>query len=487
MYSNMSFSIFTASTADISASEAQDPNQLQSPSRSQSTGFDEDKPIAASGTYNLDYVIADDPIPESNFGSGPSSRAPLTRSLSLQSSELESPGDKSSGGTSDKPIHPQAESFSIGTESAPGTLRKVKKPRPGSLKKKPLSRQNSNPEHSSPKTVSSSSTPEEKKRGKPQPECPLQTQERPSSSPSPSPSPAGTLQRNRIKSRVESPPPLAEEVTASSISSQLQPVLPDPVPEAPTVTDEESPIPPSASYKWDPDNFENIDPFCTGGSKVANSPVLGRKAEFTSVSDTPVAVEEPCASSPAKEQPINIEEQPITKRQPVRLEFDYSEDSGEAPRCTPPPKNLGKKPGAKMPIRKPKLGIKKAPPPQTEQLDNAPVPALSNDIDDIPIPKGSYNFDPSKWDDPNFNPFSSSTGIPSSPHLSSGSYNFDSDSFDDSINPFKSSEKMGNLPPKAASFDKSSNDNENENDNIVELEDHNQNKPAKNKKKPLKS
>ncbi|KTG37353.1 hypothetical protein cypCar_00006930 [Cyprinus carpio] len=476
----------TASTAVISASEAQDPNQLQSPSRSQSIVFDEDKPIAASGTYNLQYLIADDPFPESNFGSGPSSRAPLTRSLSLQSGELESPGDKSSGGTSDKPIHPRAESFNIGTESASGTLRKVKKPRPGSLKKKPLSRQNSNPEHTSLKTVSSSSTPEEKKRGKLQPESPLQTQERASSSPSPSPSPAGTLRRNRIKSRVESPPPLAEEVTASSISSQLQLVLPDPVPEAPTVPDEESPIPPSASYKWDPDNFENIDPFRTGGSKVANSPVLCRKADFTSVSDTPVAVEEPRASSPAKEQPSNIEEQPITKRQPVRLEFDYSEDSGEAPRSTPPPKNLGKKPGAKMPIRKPKLGIKKAPPPQTEQLDNAPVPALSNDIDDIPLPKGSYNFDPNKWDDPNFNPFSTSTGIPNSPGLSKGSYNFDPDSFEGSIDTFKSSKEMGNSPPKAATFDKS-NDNENDNDNMVELEDHNQNKPAKNKKKPLKS
>ncbi|XP_077092961.1 uncharacterized protein tacc2 isoform X6 [Siphateles boraxobius] len=476
----------SASTADISASEAQDP-VLQPASRSQSTVFDEDKPIAASGAYNLEHLIANDPLPESNFGSGPSSRAPLTRSLSLQSGELESPGDKSLGGTSDKPIHPRTESFSTGTESAPGTLRKVKKPRPGSLKKKPLSRQNSNPERSSPKTVSSSSTPEEKKRGKPHPESPLQTPERPSSSPSPSPSPAGTLRRNRIKSRVESPPPLAEEITNASISTQLQPELPDPVAEAPTVPDEESPIPPSASYKWDPDNFENIDPFCTGGSKVANSPVLGRKADFTLVSVTPVAVEEPCAPSPAKEQPLNIEEQPIAKRQPVRLEFDYSEDSGEASRSAPPPKILGKKPGAKMPIRKPKLGIKKAPPPQTERLDNSPVPALSNDNVDIPIPKASYNFDPSKWDDPNFNPFSSSSGVPNSPHLSKGSYSFDPDSFDDSIDTSKLSNNMGNPPTKAASFDQSNNENESENDNIVELEDHNQNKPAKNKKKPLKS
>ncbi|XP_067277706.1 uncharacterized protein tacc2 isoform X3 [Pseudorasbora parva] len=477
----------TASTADISASEDQDQAVLPPPRRSQSTVFDEDKPIAASGAYNLDHLIADGPLPESNFGSGPSSRTPLTRSLSLQSGELESPGDKSSGGTSDKPIHPRTESFSIGTESAPGTLRKVKKPRPGSLKKKPLSRQNSNPERSSSKTVSSSSTPEEKKRVKPPPESPLQTQERPSSSPSPSPSPAGTLRRNRVKSRVDSPPPLAEETTTASISIQLQPEIPDPVSAAPTVPDEESPIPPSGSYKWDPDNFENIDPFCTGGSKVANSPVLGRKADFTLVSGNPVSVEEPRAPSPAKEQLLNIEEQPIAKRQPVRLEFDYSEDSGEAPRSTPPPKILGKKPGAKMPIRKPKLGIRKAPPPQTEQLDNSHVPALSNDNDDIPIPKASYNFDPSKWDDPNFNPFSSSSGIPNSPGLPKGSYSFDPDSFDDSIDPFKSSNNLGNPPTKAATFDQSNNDNENENDNVVELEDHNLNKPAKTKKKPVKS
>ncbi|XP_051507815.1 transforming acidic coiled-coil-containing protein 2-like isoform X3 [Myxocyprinus asiaticus] len=482
-----------SSTVDPTASEAKDPLLVQPPSRSQSAVFDEDQPIAASGTYNLDYLIATDPFPESNLGSGPPSRegrAPLTRSLSLQSGDLESPGDKSSGDTSDKPFHPRTESFSIGTESAPGTLCKAKKPHPASLKKEPLSRQNSNPESSSCKPASSSSTPEEKKRGKPHAESPLKTQERDGASPSPSPSPAGTLKRNRLKSRVESPPPLAEEITPTlaSISAQLQAEVPDSVPETPVVPDEESPIPPSASYKWNPDNFENIDPFHTGGSKVANSPFLDRKAEFTSLSDslqsTSVAVEEPCAPSPT-EQPLSIEEQSIVKRQPVRLEFDYSEDSGEVPRNTPPPKKLGKKPGAKMPIRKPKLGIKKAPPPQTEQLDNAPVKQLSNDNDDIPIPKASYNFDPSKWDDPNFNPFSSNCGIPKSPRLSRGTYSFDPNSFDDSVDPFKPSKKMGNSPPKSGSFDLSTNDNDN--DNIVDLEDHNKNKPAKIKKKPLKS
>ncbi|XP_073729422.1 uncharacterized protein tacc2 isoform X6 [Misgurnus anguillicaudatus] len=482
----------TTSTADITASEVQNTESSPPPpSRSPSTVFDEDKPIAASGAYNLEYLVTNDPFQESNSGqSSQQGRTPLTRSLSLQSGELESPGDKSSVGTSDQPSHPRTQSFSIETESAPGSLRRVKKPRPGSIKKKPLSRQNSNPEGSSPKPAFSSSTPEEKKRGKPRAESPLQTQERLSASPSPSPSPASTLKKNRIKSRVETPPPLAEEITPAPTSVHLQAEAVDPISETPAVPDEDSPIPPSASYKWDPDNFENIDPFRTGGSKIANSPELSRKADFTSVSDpntnTSVAVEKHHSPSPAKEESLNAEEQPVVKRQPVRLEFDYSEDSGEAPRTTPPPKKLGKKPGAKMPIRKPKPVIRKPPPPQMEQLDNAsPVPPLSNDNDDIAIPKASYNFDPSKWDDPNFNPFSSSSGVPNSPGLSKGGYNFDPDSFDESADPFQPSSKMGNLPPKAASFDVSTNDSEN--DNIVELEDHNQNKPAKNKKKPLKS
>ncbi|KAL7889941.1 hypothetical protein AOLI_G00021990 [Acnodon oligacanthus] len=496
---NTDFCPGSVSTADASASDELDP-PLRPPSRSASTVFDEDKPIASSGTYNLDDILTAEPFSASSFGSGPSgqqSRTPLTRSLSLQSGELDScsPGDRPAGGTADKSIHPRAESFSIGTESAPGTLRRVKKPRPGSLKKKPLSRQNSNPESTTYRTGSSSSTPEVKKRGQPLAESSPQIQdeqEHPaaSPSPSPSPSPAGTLRRSRIKPRVESPPPVAEENSPAPALVTTEPQeKPTPVP------DEDSPIPPSGSYKWDPDNFENIDPFRTGGSKIANSPVLVRKTDFSPVPEPPGSLPVPAEESPAfapteppTEQPLNIEEQPITKRQPIRLEFDYSEESGETPQNAPlPPKKLGKKPGAKMPLRKPKLGIKKAPPPQTEQLDNVPAAVLSNDNEDISIPKVSYNFDASKWEDPNFNPFSAGKGIPNSPTQNRASYSFDPDSFDDSIGPFKPSNKIGNSPPKAASFEISSNDNENDNENIGELEDHNQNKPAKNKKKPLKS
>uniref|UniRef100_A0A3B1J7V1 Transforming acidic coiled-coil-containing protein C-terminal domain-containing protein n=1 Tax=Astyanax mexicanus TaxID=7994 RepID=A0A3B1J7V1_ASTMX len=478
------------STVDASAGDESSSPSFQPPSRSLSIVFDEDKPIASSGAYNLDHLLAADPFPES---SGPQGRTPLTRSLSLQSGELDSysPGDRPAGGATEKYIHPRAESFSVGTESAPGTLRRVKKPRPGSLKKKPLSRQNSNPESATSRAGSSSSTPEVKKRGKPRAETPPQVQdeqERPTASPSPSPSPAGTLRRSKIKPRVESPPPVAEESIFAPAPDTAKPA--EQQDKSSPVPDKDSPIPPSASYKWDPDNFENIDPFCTGGSKIANSPVFGRKTDFAKADfapvpepprSPPVPAEEPLPTlaAPRTEQPVNIEEQPIPKRQPIRLEFDYSEESGETSQDAPlPPKKLGKKPGAKMPLRKPKLGIKKAPPTKTEQLDNAPIRVNSNDNDDIPISKGSYNFDPNKWEDPNFNPFSSNQGIPNSPGQSRASYSFDADSFNDS-------NKMGNSPPKAASFEVSSNDNDN--DNISELEDHNQNKPAKNKKKPLKS
>uniref|UniRef100_A0A3B4T6M3 Transforming acidic coiled-coil-containing protein C-terminal domain-containing protein n=1 Tax=Seriola dumerili TaxID=41447 RepID=A0A3B4T6M3_SERDU len=481
------------STTPVKAVSPTDPQiqQLTSedtpPRHSPSGTFDENKPIAASGTYNIELFAPD------------SASHTLTRSLSLQGGELDSSGllDGSTTGG----FRPHSESFSVGTESAPGTLHRPKKVRPGSLKKKPLLRQNSNPE--SPRPASSSSTPEIKKRAKPRTGSPLQAQEEAEAG-SATPSPGGTLRRTR-KSRVETPPPLPEETNHTCQEESLViPALPlcheeTPLPGSPTGKDE-SPIPPSASYKWDPDNFENIDPFKTGGSKIANSPVLGRKDPVcdpiaTPIESTPVPAVEPSHPSPTAplDEPVtDPEEQPIIpKRQSVRLEFDYSEESSEAShQASPPPKKVGKKPGAKMPLRKPKLGLKKAPPAQTQQLDNDPPATHNGNEDEIPVPKVNYNFEADKWDDPNFNPFTSKKTMASSPKLSRPSYSFDPNNFDDSIDPFKSSNKMANSPPKAsASFELSSNDydNDNDNDNIGELEDQNQNKPAKKKKTPIKN
>ncbi|KAG7512798.1 hypothetical protein JOB18_040193 [Solea senegalensis] len=442
--------------------------------------FDENKPIAASGAYNIELFAKD------------SANHTLTRSLSLQGGELDTSAllDGCTAGG----FRPHSESFSLGTESTPGTLHRPKKVRPGSLKKKPLLRQNSNPE--SPQTASSSSPPELKK--------PLQDQEGAKGG-SATPSPGGTLRRTR-KSRVETPPPLLEETSHNSQEESLViSALPlcqeeTPLPACATDTDE-SPIPPSASYKWDPDNFDKIDPFKTGGSKIANSPTLDRKGNVcasitTRAESSPVPAVDPRQPSPPASPPhepiADLEEQPILpKRQSVRLEFDYSEESSEAvPQASPTPKKVVKKPGAKMPLRKPKLGLKKATPAQTEQLDNSSPMTHNGNEDEILAPKASYNFEPDKWEDPHFNPFSSKKGITNSPELSRQSYTFDPSNVDDSIDPFKSSNKMGNSPPKAsASFEISSNDyeNENDNDNVGELEDQNQNKPAKKKKTPIKS
>ncbi|KAL6101670.1 tacc2 [Pungitius sinensis] len=440
--------------------------------------FDENKPIAASGQYNIEFP-AD------------STSHTLTRSLSLQGGELDSGGllDGSPVGG----FRPHSESFSVGTESAPGTLRRPKKVHPGSVRKKPLPRQNSNPE--SPRPASSSSTPEFKKRAKPRAASPLQPPEEAEVG-SATPSPGGTLRRTR-KSRVETPPPLPEEVNHTSQEERpVVPALPlchedTPLTCSPTGNGE-SPIPPNTSYKWDPDNFEDIDPFNTGGSKVANSPILGRKGPVcapiaTPPESPPVSSVEPGPQAPLQEPITNLEEQPIVPtRQSVRLEFDYSEEGSEAShQASLPPKKVGKKPGGKMPLRKPKLGLKKAFKAQTEQLDNYPPATHNGNEEDIPVPEVSYKLEPDKWDDPNFNPFTSKKGITNSPKQSRPSYDFD-----DSEDPFKSSNKMSTSPPKAsASFELSSNDcdNENDNDNIGELQDQNQNKPGKKKKTPIKS
>lgn len=143
-----------------------------------------------------------------------------------------------------------------------------------------------------------------------------------------------------------------------------------------------------------------------------------------------------------------------------------------------------------MPLRKPRMGLKKVVQPPSEPLDNTPA---TDPGDDLPIHKASYNFDPAQWDDPNFNPFGSNSEIPVSPKPNKPSRRFDSDTFDESAAFKSSSNSMAASPPTAASgsasFEVSANDNEvdNDNDNVGELEDHNQNKPSKTKKKPIKS
>uniref|UniRef100_A0A673H119 Transforming acidic coiled-coil-containing protein 1-like n=1 Tax=Sinocyclocheilus rhinocerous TaxID=307959 RepID=A0A673H119_9TELE len=187
----------------------------------------------------------------------------------------------------------------------------------------------------------------------------------------------------------------------------------------PNEVDDNPPILPKGSYKFDPDQFDDtINPFATEGSKLQNSSPANASIPKTELMD----------KMPA---------------QPVMLEFGL--DDAEAKR--PPPKKSGKKTSNKLTTSKkqrPKAAETAAPPPETSSEQDQPpsenVDPLS--VDDIPIPKQSYNFDPSQWDDPNFNPFGGNNKRSNSPTLPKASNNFDPDNFD-SIDPFKPSKTLG--------------------------------------------
>ncbi|XP_072726962.1 transforming acidic coiled-coil-containing protein 2 isoform X3 [Ciconia boyciana] len=436
----------TVPVTDVSHSESVEESPFRPPSHSFSTVFDEDKPIASSGTYNLDFdniELVDslhalgpsspelknrDPkanVRRKSTDSVPVSKSTLSRSLSLQASDF----DGASYLGNSETLAPAADVYGTGSSSASSTLKRTKKSRPASLKKK----------QSAKKSLDAppvKETPQE-------PSDLGQTACAPGED-----KPVSEAKADSVKPECTEP---------SKISAEKQ--------EAPPV--------PEGSYPLDPDSFEGISAFSTGGSKVQNSPPANKKPLPLTTAPEAVEVTPPDTGG---------QEDPPVKGIAVRLEFDYSEEKGvseDQQESTPPPKKAGKKPGAKMPLRRPKT--KKS----VEKLDNAPTTPTKSPTDpnEIPITKGSYTFDIDKWDDPNFNPFSSSTKMQESPKLPQQTYSFEPDVCEDSIDPFKSSSKIASSPSKSpASFEIPASANETngtEGDNL--------NKPAKKKKTPLKT
>uniref|UniRef100_A0A8C8SEG4 Transforming acidic coiled-coil containing protein 2 n=1 Tax=Pelusios castaneus TaxID=367368 RepID=A0A8C8SEG4_9SAUR len=436
----------TVSIIDASHGDSVEESPFRPPSHSFSTVFDEDKPIASSGTYNLDFdniELVDsfhtlepstpeaknrDPkvnVRRKSTDSVPISRSTLSRSLSLQASDFDGVSCLGNNET----VVPTADLFNTGSSSASSTLKRTKKPRQPSLKKKSSAKK-------------SAESPPVK-----------ETQQEPSD----------------ISQQASVP---GEEKLVSEIkveSFKLECTEPSQI----SVEKQEAPAVPEASYPFDRENFEGISSFSTGGSKVQNSPPASKKIQ--SLTTAPEAVEVTPSDTGGQEDP------PV-KGLPVRLEFDYSEEKNsreDQQESTPPPKKAGKKPGAKMPLRRPKT--KKT----VEKLDNAPTTPTKSltDPNDIPISKGSYTFDIDKWEDPNFNPFSSTTKMQESPKLPQQTYSFDPDTCEDSVDTFRLSSKITSSPSKSpASFEIPANDNETngtEGDNL--------NKPAKKKKTPLKT
>uniref|UniRef100_A0A3B4T4T6 Transforming, acidic coiled-coil containing protein 3 n=1 Tax=Seriola dumerili TaxID=41447 RepID=A0A3B4T4T6_SERDU len=202
---------------------------------------------------------------------------------------------------------------------------------------------------------------------------------------------------------------------------------------------EDAPLPAKGSYNLDFDNMDAINPFQTGGSKIQNSPVLGKKlpdsnppveepqimenkpADIVDIPDTsqnlpiqpeikPIDAVIPISTNTANPPPA--ESQPAVapvEEGPIKLEFNF--DDGKEVKRKPPPKKFGKRPhGAKSKEGKPASDDK--PPKETSVKPDA------NDVADIPVPKGSYSFDFDKFDDPNFNPFGTQTNMNNSPKCS---------------------------------------------------------------------
>ncbi|KAB0400589.1 hypothetical protein E2I00_010255 [Balaenoptera physalus] len=239
----------------------------------------------------------------------------------------------------------------------------------------------------------------------------------------------------------ESPDPseenrIAEAKTESAKTEGSGPALSEEAPVEPAAV-------PKAACPLDSEGAEGAIPPASGGGRVQNSPPVGRKT-------------------------LSLATAPEDKGS-----WDTQQEN------PPPTKKTGKKPVAKMPLRRPKM--KKTP----EKLDNTPAsptrsPAEPNDI---PIAKGTYTFDIDKWDDPNFNPFSSTSKMQESPKLPQQSYNFDPDACDGSTDPFKTCSKTPSSPSKSpASFEIPA--------SAIEangVDGDGLNKPAKKKKTPLKT
>ncbi|XP_068435843.1 transforming acidic coiled-coil-containing protein 3 isoform X2 [Clinocottus analis] len=196
---------------------------------------------------------------------------------------------------------------------------------------------------------------------------------------------------------------------------------------------EDAPLLARGAYTMDFDNFDAVNPFQTGGSKIPNSPVLARKVPDISppVEETQEKENKPtCVVIP--EMPVQPEKKPVAavapvaattspaesttlptnapiKEEPIKMEFNF--DDGNEVKRKPPPMKFGKRPaGVKPRVRKSTFDVK-----PTEETSVMPD---SNDVADVPVSKGAYSFDFDKLDDPNCNPFGSTASVNNSPECS---------------------------------------------------------------------
>uniref|UniRef100_A0A2K6S4T6 Transforming acidic coiled-coil containing protein 1 n=1 Tax=Saimiri boliviensis boliviensis TaxID=39432 RepID=A0A2K6S4T6_SAIBB len=172
---------------------------------------------------------------------------------------------------------------------------------------------------------------------------------------------------------------------------------------------------PKASYHFSPEELdENTSSSLLGGARFQKSPPDLKETPSTLGSDT-------------NDSGVELGEE--LRSLPLKLEFDFTEDVGNAEARKALPRKPGRKPGSKLTPKIQKDGISKS--AGVEQ----PTDPVARDG---PLSQASSKLDPSQWDNPSFNPFGSHSILQNSPPLSSeGSYHFDPDNSDESMDPFK--------------------------------------------------
>lgn len=276
----------TVPVPDGPRSDSVEGSPFRPPSHSFSAVFDEDKPIASSGTYNLDFdnIELVDTFqtlePRASDGknqegkvntrrkstdSVPISKSTLSRSLSLQASDFD--GASSSGNPEAVALAPDA--YCTGSSSASSTLKRTKKPRPPSLKKK-------------------------------------QTTKKPTETP--------PVKETQQEPDEESLVPSGENLASETKTESAKTEGPGPA------LLEETPLEPAAGPKaacpLDSESAEGAAPPASGGGRVQNSPPVGRKT--LPLTTAPEAGEvTPSDSGGQEDSPA--------KGLSVRLEFDYSD------------------------------------------------------------------------------------------------------------------------------------------------------------------
>ncbi|XP_060752758.1 transforming acidic coiled-coil-containing protein 1 isoform X5 [Tachysurus vachellii] len=213
------------------------------------------------------------------------------------------------------------------------------------------------------------------------------------------------------------------------------------------------------------------------------------KKSYTLEVETKLQDEDDAGSQKQGSKPETVQNQKPTETEPGQ-DTDYvplpenshsSEQTSQVQnndgeRKKTPFQKRGNKPGTKPVSKKQK--------PKATVGENDTHTPLN--VDDIPLPKTSYNFDPSQWDDPDFDPFGGKNKVGSSPKLQKASHNFSPDNSEDSLDAFKPSNKIIEHDDSERSSDEKAKEEQSKEPPVAEERKVKQS-PKKNKDKIIKT